>query len=406
MLYLKIAWRNLWRNRRRTFITITSVFVAVLLSILMQSMQYGSYERMIHNVSGFFMGSLQVQQKAYWEEQTVDNSLEASDALQQQMASLANVAVVAPRLQTYALAAGQSKTRASLVMGIDPEREKELMQPQNKLVAGQYFNAPDEQAVLIGKGLANYLGLQLGDSLVLLGGGYHGSSAAGKYLIKGIVSYGLPELNNTTVFLPLQSMQTFLMSPERLTAYAITVDNINRLDQTEQQLKEALPADMRVMSWGEMMPELVQTIEADSASNVIMLGVLYMVVGFGILGTVLMMTAERKYEFGVLLSIGMQRGRLAFTVLLELILIALIGVLLGVLLAVPVVLHFHYNPLELSGQAAKAIEEMGWEAVIPFSTDPSLFTDQALIILVLTLLVALYPVLHIFRINPVQSMRD
>jgi ABC-type lipoprotein release transport system permease subunit len=406
MLYPKIAWRNLWRNRRRTLITITSVVGAVLLAILMQSMQYGSYERMIHNVSGFFIGAMQVQQESYWQEQSVDNSLPASQHLQQQLAGIGNVAVVAPRLQAYALAAGQEKSRAALVLGVDPEQEKHLMQPQNKLVAGTYFSAPNEQAVLLGRGLADYLGLQPGDSVVLLGAGYQGSSAAGKYLIKGLVSYGLPEINNTTIFLPLGSMQAFLVAPERLTAYAISLENINRLPRTKGQIREVLPADLQVMSWSDMMPELVQTIEADAAGNIIMLSVLYMVVGFGILGTVLMMTAERKYEFGVLLSIGMPRAYLAFTVLLELILIALIGVLIGALLAIPIVLYFHHNPLELGGAAAQAIEEMGWEAVVPFSTDPSLFVWQVLIILILTLLVALYPVLHIFRLNPVQSMRD
>ncbi|EMR01981.1 ABC transporter permease [Cesiribacter andamanensis] len=406
MLYPKIAWRNLWRNRRRTLITISSVVGAVLLAILMQSMQYGSYERMIHNVSGFFIGAMQVQQQDYWQEQTVDNSLPASEALQQQLAGLRNVAVVAPRLQTYALAAGREKSRAALVLGIDPEQEKGLMQPQNKLVAGSYFSGANEQAVLLGRGLAEYLGLQPGDSLVLLGGGYQGSSAAGKYLIKGLVSYGLPEINNNMLFLPLGSMQAFLAAPERLTAYAISVDKINRLPSTESEVREVLPAGLQVMSWSAMMPELVQAIEADAAGNIIMLAVLYMVVGFGILGTVLMMTAERRYEFGVLLSIGMPRATLALTVLLELLLIALIGVVIGALLAIPIVLYFHHNPLELSGAAAQAIEEMGWEAVVPFSTDPSLFLWQACIILALTLLLAFYPMLHIFRLNPVQSMRE
>lgn len=406
MLYLTLAWRNLWRNRRRTGITITSVLVAVLLSTLMQSMQYGSYERMIHNLTGFFMGSMQVQQASYWEEQTVDNSLEASDSLQQAIRKLDNIYAVAPRLQAYALAAGEQKSRAALVLGVDPEEEKKLMQPHNKLKQGAYFSSTDEAAVLIGVGLADYLDIAIGDSLVLLGGGYHGSSAAGKYLVKGLVSYGLPEINNNTIFLPLGSMQLFLGAPERLTAYALTVDKNNRLDQTEQALEKNLPASLQVLSWQEMMPELVQTIEADAAGNIIILAVLYMVVGFGILGTVLMMTAERRYEFGVLLSIGMQRGRLAIIVLLELLMIALIGVVAGIILSIPVVLYFHYNPLQMTGQAAKAIEDMGWEPVIPFSTDPDLFLAQALTILVLTLLVGLYPLVHIFRINPVQSMRD
>lgn len=406
MLYLTLAWRNLWRNRRRTLITITSVFIAVLLSILMQSMQHGSYERMIHNVSGFFMGYIQVQQKDYWEEQTVDNSLSASDSLRQLIRSVENVETVAPRLQAFALAAGEDKTRAAMVMGIDPEAEQGLMQPNNKLIEGSYFASTNEPSILIGKGLAKYLELSVGDSLVLLGGGYHGSSAAGKYLVKGVVSYGLPELNNNLVFLPIGSMQQFLMAPERLTAYALTIDKINKLEETHEQLSSSLPAELNVMTWQEMMPELIQTIEADSAGNVIVLAVLYMVVGFGILGTVLMMSAERKYEFGVLVSIGMQRGKLALTVFLELILIALIGVSTGALLAIPVVLYFHYNPMELTGEAAKAIEDMGFEAVIPFSTNPSLFTDQALTILILTLLVSLYPLIHIFRLDPVNSMRD
>jgi len=368
-------------------------------------MQLGTYDQMIQNSAGMYTGYLQVHQKGYWDKPTLDNSFAYSDSLLNVIASVNHVNHVVPRLQSYALAAGQKKSRAAMVIGFDPKAEKALSNPQKNLVAGSYTTSDSARSVLVTEGLANYLNLAVGDSLVLLGQGYHGMSAADVYPIQGIVKYGIQEMNRAMVFLPIGEAQYFFATYDRLTAAAITLDDAHTVDNVQHALQSKLDGPFEIMSWRQLMPELVQAIEADSGSGMIILLVLYIVVGFGIMGTILMMTAERKYELGVMISIGTSRFRMGSMLLLELILLALLGILIGFLVSVPLVWYFHLNPIHFTGDAAAAMRQYGMEPILPFSTDPTIILGQAMIILGLTAAISFYPMWHAHKLNPIKAMR-
>jgi len=160
-----------------------------------------------------------------------------------------------------------------------------------------------------------------------------------------------------------------------------------------------------VMNWEEMMPELVQTIQADSVGGLIMLFVLYMIITFGIFGTVLMMTSERMYEFGVMISVGMKRWKIAVIIFIETCLISLVGVIIGGIVIEPVIFYFSKNPITLTGQAAQAMIDYGWEPVMPTTTDPSIMITHTLVIVLVSLFIAIYPAIVISRLKPVNAMR-
>ena len=405
-MYLKLAWRNIWRNKRRTLITMVSIFFAVFLSIFMLSMQNGSYENMIKNTIGSFVGYMQVHQKGFWEEQNIDNTFELDKAVLQKITQEKGVTDAVPRLESYALLSGNEKSKAGLVVGIDPAKEMALSNPEKKLIKGKYFTDSNERAVIVAQGLAKYLKVGTGDSLVLIGQGFQGQSAVDKFVIKGIVKFPAIDINNSLVYMPLGTSQTLYAAENRLTSLALVINKPKKLDQLMASLQTTVDTKKyEVMSWKEMMPELVQMIEADGIGGFITIGILYMVVCFGIFGTILMMTAERRYEFGVLIGIGMRRLKLGIVVILEMFMLAILGVVLGTIVSTPLVLYFHHNPLELTGNAAKTMIEMGIEPVIPFSTDPMIFISQAVIILAFTLLIALYPLWLTRKINLIEALR-
>lgn len=406
MLYFKLAWRNIWRNKRRTFLTVLSILVAVVLSVFTRSMQLGSYNNMVDNIAGKFNGYIQIQQKDYWEERSLENTFEGSDSLKKVIGQYEAVTAVAPRLESYVLIAGQEKSRASIVVGVDPQTEKHLINPASILQKGENLQSSDQNGVLISSGLARYLDLHVHDSVVALGQGYHAINAVGKYPVKGIVKFGNPEINRSTVILPIHTARELFGAHNRLTAYALAIDKAGNTEKTEQAIAHDLPAAYAVMSWKEMMPEVVQTIEVDNIGGWIMLFVLYMMVGFGIFGTVLMMTSERQYEFGMLISIGLKRVRVGIMLLYETLFIALLGVFSGVLLSFPVVLYFYYNPIPLTGQMAKGIEDMGFEPVIPFALNASIFWNQALIIVAMVAIVGLYPLWYTARLKVIEAIRS
>ena len=152
-MIFKIASRNIWRNKRRSFITIGSITFAVLLACVMRSMQLGSYERMVENAARFFTGYIQIHQNGFWDDKTLDNSFAFSEELMQTVNSTKGVEVAVPRVESFALAAYGTKTKGAMVMGIDPEKEDLLTLVKSKIVAGEYLNA-DDKAVMISAGLA------------------------------------------------------------------------------------------------------------------------------------------------------------------------------------------------------------------------------------------------------------
>lgn len=406
MLTLKLAWRNIWRNKRRSLITMTSIVVAVLLSAVMRSMQEGQYADMIDTTVGTFSGYIQVHADGYWENKNLDNSFQATDSLMQTLQSPEEVTAVVPRIESFALGAGKQQSRPVMIMGVDINAEQHLSEPKQRLQTGSYFESNDEQAVLVGREVLQRLNMQVGDSLVLLGQGFRGMSATGLYPIKGTLAFPSPEMNKNLVMLPLQTAQQFLAADGRLTTAAFIVENPDHIAPSVADLKSKLSDQYEVMSWREMMPELVQSIEADRGSGYIILGVLYMVVGFGILGTVLMMVTERTYEFGIMLSVGTPRGRLARILGIEILFIAMLASAVGILISFPIAWYFYLNPIQLTGEMAAVTESYGLQPIIPFSIEPSIFLSQALVIFVITLFFSLIPIIKASNLNPVNAMRS
>jgi ABC-type lipoprotein release transport system permease subunit len=403
-LYLILAWRNLWRNRRRTLISTSSVFFAVFLALAMRSMENGSYDYMIQSAVSLYTGYLQVHGKGYWDKRSLDQSISVSDSQLVSFASLKYVTNVDPRLETFVLLSKDSSTRVAQVIGIDPAKENAMTKLAERITGGRYLRANDTGAV-IGSGLARFLGAGVGDSVVIYGQGYHGVTAAARVPVVGILKFPLPALDNSMVYLPLGYAQWLFNAPERLTSVAFMVQSPSDIDEVQARLVAMAGKGTEVMTWEEMMPELVQSIEADSAGGILMLLILYIVIGFGIFGTIMTMTNERAREFGVLISIGMKRGKLIAITAVETVLISLLGAGAGVAAGIPILWYLNLHPIGLTGDLALAMIGYGLEPILPFSVAPAIFLAQTLIVFLLGALCAVYPFLVIRKLRPVAAMR-
>ncbi len=403
-----LAWRNIWRNKRRTLITAASIFFAVLLSTLMVSIQKGAWDRMEENVVNYYFGYVQIHAKGYWQDRSLDLTFAAVDSLLQLPQWVSGVAVAVPRIESFALAAHADNTTGVMVVGIDPVREHEMTRLRERMVAGTYFDHVREPALLLADGVAQRLNATVGDTVVLLSQGYHGVNAAGKYAVKGLVHFASPDLNRQMVYLPLAVARYFYGADSLLTSIALKVTDKDKVPQVLAQLRQQLDTTRyEVMDWHEMMPELVEARAVDTAGNYLMLLILYLIVSFGIFGTILMMTAERTYEFGVLLAIGMKRIQLSVEVWLEILFIALLGTLAGFVASFPVVYYFHRHPIDFSSskEIAETYAQFGFEPIFPAAFEPFVFLSQALVVLCITTLLALYPFWKIARLDPVKAMR-
>jgi ABC-type lipoprotein release transport system permease subunit len=381
-----------------------SIAFAVLFAILMKSFQNGVFNNLIKNVVGYYSGYIQIHQKGYWEEQVLDNSFEFNNSLIDKLQENPQLTAIVPRLETFVLASKGNTTKGCMLVGTDAEKENKLTQLKSKLIKGSYFEN-NEAAVLLAEGLAQRLDVTVNDTIVLFGQGFHGVMAAGKYNIKGIIHLASPAMNNAFVYLPLAATQYFLSAENRSTSISLGIDDSENTAAITQKLQKSIGKNYEVMPWQELIPDVANHIKADGFSFYIFSGILYLIIGFGLFGTVLMMTVERQYEFGMLIAIGMKKSKLELILFGETVLITLFGVLLGILLSLPLVLYLKENPIRFGGEVAKAYEQFGFEALFPAAVDQNIFVTQSLIVLAMAVVIGLYPIWHVNRLDPVKAMK-
>jgi ABC-type lipoprotein release transport system permease subunit len=402
--YISLAWRNLWRNKKRTLIAAASVFFAVFLALLMRSMQDGYYDYMIDASVRTYTGYIQVHGYDYWEKRSLEESMTIEDEKVNDILNIPGVTHAVQRFETFALLAHGNVTKVAQVTGISPQEENEITDLEGKLIKGSYLN-PSSEGILLAQGLAELLKADIGDTIVVYGQGYHGVTAAELVPVTGIVKFTIPEQNKAFSYISIPYAQWIFSAPERITSLSIMIDNPKELDRVNEEVKKHFDESYEVMTWQELTPELVQAIQIDNAQGIIMLGILYLVIAFGIFGTVMMMTAERVKEFGILISVGMKKWKLFLVTTLETIFISFIGVAAGAIVSLPVILYLVKNPIPLTGDYASAVLEFGFDPILPFAINPGMFFSQIWTVLAIAFLSGFYPINFIRKLKAVEAIR-
>ena len=402
--YITLAWRNLWRNKRRTLIASASVFFAVILALVMRSEQTGYYDYMIDTSIRMYTGYIQVQGKDYWEKRSLEESMILNDQQIDVVKKIDGVEFSVKRFETFSLLSYGQVTKVAQVIGIDPESENKLTSLEKKLIKGQYLTN-DSRGILLAKGLADLMKVDVGDSVLIYGQGLYGVTAAELIPVQGIVEFKLPAQNKSFSYVSIPFSQWIYSAPDRLTSVSIMIKDSKELDDVHAEVRALFDETYDVMTWKELSPELLQSIQVDNAQGIIMLGILYVVIAFGIFGTIMMMTTERVKEFGILISIGMKKWKLYLVTSLETIFISFIGVAAGVIVSLPLIIYLVNNPIPLTGEYAEAILAWGLEPILPFAIYPGMFIAQVWTVLAITLVSGLYPINFIRKLKPVEAMR-
>ena len=402
--YFKMAWRNIWRNKRRTLITAASILFAVFFAIFMRAIQLGSYGNMVDNVVQAYTGYIQIFDHRYQEDKVIDHSIDYKDGLLDKIEAHSNVTIAVPRLESFALASSGTKTKGIMLVGTDPARDDELTNLSGKIVEGEYLKEGDT-GLLVSQRLASYLKAGIGGTIVLISQGYHGIGAADQYKVQGIIKFPSPDLDNKMIFMDLGLCQEFYSAPDLISSVSLNLDNDNRLNQTVKDLQKSLGEQYEVKSWKTILTKLVQQIEGDNAGGILMLVLLYMIVGFGIFGTVQMMTTERRKEFGVMVAVGMQKTKLGGILIIEMLLIGILGTLAGIVLSIPVVYEMYIHPITLSGEVAESIMSFGMEPIMPTAWEAGYFFSQAGVVLIIVSIAIFFPILGVTRLKVNKALR-
>jgi ABC-type lipoprotein release transport system permease subunit len=315
-----------------------------------------------------------------------------------------------PRVTAAALVSREDRTFGSIILGVDPSREKLVSTLPDVVTAGDYLSTEHPQGALVGHTLAKNLGAGLGDEIVFLGQGADGSIAASRLVVRGLVKSGFTDLDRATVAAPLATIQEAFSLPDAVSEIAILLEHDRArpavLQQVEQALQEAGRADAVVLGWPTLLPGVEESITLDWYSGLIIYALLVLVVGFGIANTFLMAFIERIREFGVLLSLGMNPRRLFLMVYAESVFLSLLGVVTGLVFGIPLVYYFQVQGINFGKESEALMTQYGLSPIIHPQLSMFVVGLAVSIVLSTALVLAFYPALKAGRLQPVPAMRQ
>ena len=405
-LTLRMAWRNIWRHSRRTWLTATAMIFSNVLLVFMIALQFGSYDMMIDNTLKLFSGHLQVQADGYLDNPKLRSSIPDVRALAAELRTALPEARIAPRAAGFALVSSEDRSFGIEIVGVEPASEPGVSTIPGMLTEGRYLEDSDAAAIVIGAAMARNLKVTIGDELTLLGSGRDGSFAAGIASVVGIFDTGSSDMDRALAEVPLPWFQEVFAMRGHGNSIAMAVDQLDAVAAAEAAAGKVIRDHdgLVVRDWDALHPGLRQAIKADLSSGWLMYGVLIILVGFSVLNTQLMSVLERTREFGVITALGVRPRRLASLVMQETALMALVGMAIGLLLGWLVTLYFHTNGFSYPG-----MEELAERFNLPGKMYPSItFGTMILgpaVVFLFCMLAAVYPALRLFRLRPVDAMR-
>ncbi len=405
-LVFRLAWRNIWRQPRRTWLTTGAMMFSNMLLVFMISLQFGMYGLMIDNTLQAFTGHLQIQAPGYIDDQkmrqTVDDIVPLADSLRSHFESDS----IAARATAFALVSSEERSYGIAVVGVEPNFERNVSTLPGLVKEGRFLGESEAAEIIIGAALARNLRVVLGDELTLIGSGRDGSFAAVVVNIVGIFDSGIADFDRSIAEIPLGLLQDVFYMDGSGHHIVINLPLIDDVPIVKKQVEALLPVgqDLVVHDWDALQPGLKQAIKADISSAFFMYGILVILVAFSVLNTQLMSVLERTHEFGIVMSLGLTPGRLGRLVLLETAIMGFLGLLLGALLGALLTWYFSINGFTYPG-----MEEMTANFNLPSRFYPQISILSLMIgpvvVFLFTILAAVYPALRLHKLQPVEAMR-
>ena len=405
-LSLRLAWRNIWRQKRRTWLTALAMIFSNILLVFMISLQFGSYEMMINNTLRMFSGQLQVQHEDYQESQKMRQVVKDIGALAADVRQQFPAAKVTARANAFVLVSSEDRSFGTQLVGVEPAHEPGVSSIPGLVTDGRYLQELDAAEIVIGRVMARNLKVETGDELTFLGSGKDGSFAAGVVTVVGVFDSGSQDMDRSLAEIPLGYFQeafamdnsghVIALGVNELAGVAAMIEPLRRLINKQDSLV--------ALDWEALTPGLKQAIQADMTSAWFMYAVLIVLVAFSVLNTQLMSVLERTREFGVIMALGIKPRRLALLVLLETFLMALLGLIIGVLLGSLVSSYFAQVGFAYPGMDELAAK-FNMPPVIYPSVGPLSLMLGPTVVFIFCLFAAIYPALKLYGFRPVEAMR-
>ena len=411
-LFAVIAWRNLWRNPRRTWLTAGGIAFGIAIVVFIMSFQAGMYDAMIDLASRFGSGHVQVQHPGYFDDPRIRNTMPGGTELTRRLAALPEVAAAAPRAEAFALVSatgesGEERSFGAQVIGVEPALEPGVSSFAKSLIAGDYLATADDVAV--GAGVARNLNLAVGDEVVVLGTGREGSMAALALNVGGIFETGIPNVDRAIVMMQLAVMQDGFDLGGDVHRVVLRAASIPAAPALAAAVREELAgAGLATLEWPELMPDMEQSVRLDTLMGDVMFGVLLILVTFTIVNALVMTVFERTREFGMLLAIGMRPAGVMAMLQLEALAMWALGAAIGVGVVLAPVLYLQAFGFSLDGVAVELADSMNFPLPerLYAALDARALSLSPAVLGVATLAAAFFASLRLRSMRPVDALRE
>lgn len=402
---IQLAWRNIWRNPRRTLVILTAVILGIWSMIFLSALMRGIVEGMIENGISSLTGDIQIQDSDYPTDPSVQNSLDSPELIQKVLTrTLPEGSRFTLRVRVNAVASNARHTRGVTLVGIEPHKEKGISFIGQGVVQGRYLQGRATNQVLIGKKLAEQFETGLGRKLILMSQNKKGRITSRAFRIQGVFDAEMESTEKRYLFVHREEAQRMLGIGEAVSEAVVLLKNHDQAASVAKQIESSLAADeYSVRTWRESLPLLDVYLELYNGFVLIWFVVVFMAMGFGIVNTTLMAVFERMREFGLLKSLGMRPKRIVKTILIESCFILVSGVFIGDLLGLLSCLAVSGSGIDLSGFAQGA-EFANMSRIIYPAVWLEDIVKANLVVLGLGLLVSLYPAVKAARFKPVEAL--
>ncbi|MBI3303290.1 MAG: ABC transporter permease [Deltaproteobacteria bacterium] len=411
---LQIAWRNLWRNPRRTLITMAAIALGYVMLLVFACLLAGLRWQMIENGTRFGLSHLQLHAPGYYPDRSIYKTLggqEGTDVnvLLATIASDPRVRATSPRVYGYGLVSHGHHSVGAELLGVVPGQEQQISALHTRLVQGSYLTAQIPKGVVIGEKLANTIDAAVGAEIVLLTQAADGSMGNDLYTVVGIFRTGFEALDRGLVLMSLSSLQELLsLTPGRIHEIGVVLSDAAEATTVaaalEERLSKILP--VRVRAWPELSPQLAEYVRLNRSSTAIISFIVFLVAVIGVMNTMLMAVFERTRELGVLMALGMRPLQVVGLILAEVSGLVVASLLVGVGMGVPLLWYLQVHGLDLRSVMGEismvgAVFEPLWYGRQDFAA----YGRTALGLAAVAFVSALYPALRAARFQPVEAIR-
>jgi len=333
MQFLGLAWRNIWRNWRRTVIAVVAIVLGVVLLLLFDGVLHGSDQAIFGNAVRLYGGNIQVHVAGFRTkaERLPLTPLEDADAVVRAARALPQVVTAAQRIQTAGLVASREGSFPVVITGIEPDVEKTVSLQAANIGVGRFLLPEDGAAIFIGKGLADLIQAGVGDRIMVVGRASGEEMRQDTLTIVGIYDLGMPEAEKSQVFMPITAAQTIYHLEGRATEVNLTLQQVGQEDEVVRALQPLFPSD-EIDTWSTLKPEIRQSLDTKFAFSGFIGLIIIFIACIGILNIMLVAVFERTREMGVMSALGMKGAQIVWLFLLEGTMIGVVGAAIGCLL--------------------------------------------------------------------------